>query len=748
MKVRHSFTLSNTFAKYFISYFIIFFIPFSFTYGVFNIHYINLYKQEIFANSNDQAVNMRNNFDFQFEQISSITKQVTLDSEFGIGFNQDELNRLSTVKKLNFYNAVNDFIYEIVFFEKGLDAAVSSQHVLHYNTMDQFYFRYAQMQAVDFKDYLFRIQSPAWRPFEKVDEAGSTQMQMLSYIYPFSFSSSGVRQLFLFQMEQKSFEKIIGMDNTRNINFIVDNTGNLIYSSVEDADKYQDYFKAISPDHPAQENEEENFFIASAVSEKSGWTFYTLLPLDHVLLRVSSMQKNFTILMTVLFLTGSVVVYVMTSVNYNPLKSLVQFIDRNWGSHAGAGNDLEKVRKALDYLGESNHIMKEKLENSSGLVKSGLLWNLLCHKFNNILDFNEEAKLFGISYRKPCFFIAAFSIENSGKLEEGYIEIELIEQLLQPCFDAYGLKNPNNQHLLFICSSENQDVLSLEAAFLQAVGELGTRLGLHAKVGISSFTLDISTLYRKHIEAIHALEYIPSDKERSLAVYGRDSVNYNMNYPNGEIKELRKALINFDIKAFNSIFLLLQNVIESSKWSLFMKTCICYEIINTIIKTLLTIEKDTHRILQKYNHILLHRNYSLDVLSEMLHSLCTDVTEYMSCAVHYEENSLIDSIKAYIEVHLLDQDFSLQKIADHFGLSLSNLSHYYKSNTGQVLLEYTTGLKMNYAKELLKNSDISLNDIMQSTGYTSMSSFIRKFKSHTGTTPGEYRAIFKNSSLS
>jgi AraC-like DNA-binding protein len=46
---------------------------------------------------------------------------------------------------------------------------------------------------------------------------------------------------------------------------------------------------------------------------------------------------------------------------------------------------------------------------------------------------------------------------------------------------------------------------------------------------------------------------------------------------------------------------------------------------------------------------------------------------------------------------------------------------------------------MNYAKELLSTSNFTVNEIAIKLGYFQTSSFIKKFRSIEGTTPGEYR---------
>lgn len=64
---------------------------------------------------------------------------------------------------------------------------------------------------------------------------------------------------------------------------------------------------------------------------------------------------------------------------------------------------------------------------------------------------------------------------------------------------------------------------------------------------------------------------------------------------------------------------------------------------------------------------------------------------------------------------------------------------YFKKFTGKTVNEYIRTTKINRACDFLKKSDISIIELSNMLGYTSLSHFSRVFKSHTGMTPGAYR---------
>ena len=113
-----------------------------------------------------------------------------------------------------------------------------------------------------------------------------------------------------------------------------------------------------------------------------------------------------------------------------------------------------------------------------------------------------------------------------------------------------------------------------------------------------------------------------------------------------------------------------------------------------------------------------------------------------------KENSdiLLDNLKQYIRDNCLRCEFSIQETAEHFHMLLPNLSQFFKEKNGGNILDYSTQIRMQKAKELLANSELTLKDISQQVGYYNVSSFIRRFKQIEGMTPGDYRKYLTGSS--
>ena len=79
------------------------------------------------------------------------------------------------------------------------------------------------------------------------------------------------------------------------------------------------------------------------------------------------------------------------------------------------------------------------------------------------------------------------------------------------------------------------------------------------------------------------------------------------------------------------------------------------------------------------------------------------------------------------------------EIAESCGFSPNYLSRLFKSVTGVSISDHITDIRMQQAMNLLKNTDKSIGDIIESVGYRSPSLFYRHFYSRFGIKPSEIR---------
>lgn len=103
----------------------------------------------------------------------------------------------------------------------------------------------------------------------------------------------------------------------------------------------------------------------------------------------------------------------------------------------------------------------------------------------------------------------------------------------------------------------------------------------------------------------------------------------------------------------------------------------------------------------------------------------------------------ISEIVRYINSNY-EQNINLSVLGNKFYFSSSYLSRTFKEIMVISLNSYIQHVRIRAAQDLLSNTDISITKICDKTGFNSINSLERTFKSITGKTPAGYRKISKN----
>ncbi|MGN1401987.1 MAG: helix-turn-helix domain-containing protein [Bacillus sp. (in: firmicutes)] len=108
----------------------------------------------------------------------------------------------------------------------------------------------------------------------------------------------------------------------------------------------------------------------------------------------------------------------------------------------------------------------------------------------------------------------------------------------------------------------------------------------------------------------------------------------------------------------------------------------------------------------------------------------------------YDE--MIKKMVDYIDEHI-DEQLSLQKLAETAGFSPYHFHRIFHSLTGETVMEFVRKRRFYHAARLLHDTERRIIDIALDAGFQSHESFARAFKRFFGSTPKQYRAS-KNSS--
>jgi|SRR3712207_4979 len=102
----------------------------------------------------------------------------------------------------------------------------------------------------------------------------------------------------------------------------------------------------------------------------------------------------------------------------------------------------------------------------------------------------------------------------------------------------------------------------------------------------------------------------------------------------------------------------------------------------------------------------------------------------------------LKSVMKYIDDNI-SNPITLEDTAKEMFVNKSYLSHIFKQKTGLTFSVYVTNRKLNYARELLINTDLSVVAISNRCGYRNPTYFSTVFSKYLGLSPAKFR---KNSS--
>lgn len=122
-------------------------------------------------------------------------------------------------------------------------------------------------------------------------------------------------------------------------------------------------------------------------------------------------------------------------------------------------------------------------------------------------------------------------------------------------------------------------------------------------------------------------------------------------------------------------------------------------------------------------------------------------TDTFTSIKKHKQQSYIDTffnLCSYINEHCMEE-LTLEQLASMTGFSKSHFIRLFKEFAGVSYYEYLTKRRMLHAEILLNNPEYSIADIAMQSGFNSLATFNRVFKTLHNCTPTDYRKRLKTS---
>lgn len=155
------------------------------------------------------------------------------------------------------------------------------------------------------------------------------------------------------------------------------------------------------------------------------------------------------------------------------------------------------------------------------------------------------------------------------------------------------------------------------------------------------------------------------------------------------------------------------------------------------------VSDDAERSIMTLMRILHYVQYSRSPnKSEVIASLADSIKQLIVSKIEKRiTDQRVDRIICDIIDNFQNSDFSLEKCLAGHGYCSDHMRRLFREQTGKTPIEYLTYIRINNAKRLLRNKNISNNtitEISELSGYSDVSYFSSAFKKATGKSPTEY----------
>lgn len=122
-----------------------------------------------------------------------------------------------------------------------------------------------------------------------------------------------------------------------------------------------------------------------------------------------------------------------------------------------------------------------------------------------------------------------------------------------------------------------------------------------------------------------------------------------------------------------------------------------------------------------------------DTITNLYEKLRTNAGKIMEC------RPIVMEARKYIYQYYEQRDLDLTQVAEAIGCNPSYLSRIMKQELGISFKDFLTMLRISRAIQLMRNPELSINQIAEKVGYSNQHYFSAAFKNCQGVSPSEYR---------
>ncbi|MBP5153067.1 MAG: helix-turn-helix transcriptional regulator, partial [Lachnospiraceae bacterium] len=273
--------------------------------------------------------------------------------------------------------------------------------------------------------------------------------------------------------------------------------------------------------------------------------------------------------------------------------------------------------------------------------------------------------------------------------------------------------------------------------------QMQKRFGIEINVGIGNIMSNLLDYPKNVTQAVSAALTCLSNPDTYFTEYGSGESEALPEEASAFISRLSVSIKQNNVKEVAASFSFLDERKAGHKQTRVQENYMAYSVALMLLEY--AKEAGEGERLDKVFSLLSSGRGNIDEIYGLIRDIAVDITtarEEKSRRDREERSQaheLLIKIKKVIDERLCDSMLSLDVLAEECGVSPSYLSRYFKQRMDCTPMAYVENARMDIAKNYLVTTELSLDEILEKSGYIDKSNFIRKFKKREGMTPMSYR---------
>lgn len=503
---------------------------------------------------------------------------------------------------------------------------------------------------------------------------------------------------------------------------LYDKTGRQLYPPQEELEKFR--------------KDKSGVIELTDVSRSGALTIVRYVDSNQVFYEAHRMMKYFLFCLVLVLIFGVCLSTVLSFWNERPIWKLRELCESKVKDIPLMHNSIEMVRFAVSRMDEDMQTLSQQREKEYLLLQ--LLYGKQLNEEQAVLRL-KQLKMFQNAEIYTLFLISAADGEEGFEISRYAKVFENERQLGCECY----VMNCGCRNVIGIAGTPRREAERLQNIFYTILEEHP-----EAKEEVTVYICDpcerLEEISRAYL-AVLAESQKDSEEKVGQIVEVLKNPQQEFHYPELELNALYEATVEQDTE---KIVLIMEQLLESFPKQTeidFICMALYCDIVRTYRRALNKTSLRSEELKMLLNIEKRPAPQSVQEIKVIIETILRQSIECMEkqSATSMAEDEEINEIFQFIRENRENPDLCVKMVASRFDLSMSNLSHRVKKATGRTVSDYITEMRMEYAHELLKDTDYNIQTIASMVGYTQASSFVSKFKKYYSITPAEYRKKVK-----